>query len=372
MGKVERSVSQLEPTTNPANPSEAPAPPQEPPAPRKRSLLRRLLRWGGIALLVLVLIGVTFWSILAIDLSDLSIRPPRHVAAALYGVAALAAILFIRPRKFGALAVALMFAGTLIWFFSLKATNDREWTPDVAHAPTIEIVGDRMTVHNLRNFDYRSETDFTPRWEDRTYDLSQLRGIDVMLVYWGSPAIAHGMVAFDFGNDNYLDVSIETRKEKHESYSAIEGFFRQYELIYIFADERDVVRLRTNFRKEDVYLYHTIVKPTGARKILMAYVDQANSLAARPQFYNALTSNCVSNIVYNARAANPGARLTWDTILSGYAARQMYRHGRIDRSLPFEELQKRSHVNDAAQRAGDAPDFSRLIRVGLPVPPPQN
>jgi hypothetical protein len=292
------------------------------------------------------------------------------VPAAIYAIAALAAVIFIRPRKLGVLALVLMFVGTVIWFDSLKALNDRNWSPDVARVPSIDIDGDRMVVHNVRNIDYRSETDYTPRWEDRTYDLSKLRGIDVMLVYWGSPAIAHGMVAFDFGDDNYLDVSIETRKEKHETYSALEGFFRQYELIYIFADERDVVKLRTNFRHEDVYLYHTNVKPENARKILMAYVEQANSLAREPQFYNALTSNCVSNIVYNARAANPKARLTWETILSGYAARQMYEHGRLDTRLPFGELEKRSHVNDAAIAAGDASDFSRLIRVGLPVPEP--
>ena len=140
---------------------------------------------------------------------------------------------------------ALLFLAVLVWFFSLKPSNDRDWMPDVAKVAWVQVDGDRLTVHNIRNFEYRSETDFTPRWEDRTYDLSRLRSFDFMLVYWGSPSIAHAMVSFGFDDGQYLAVSIETRKEKPKSYSTVQGFFRQYELIFIFADERDVIGLRT-------------------------------------------------------------------------------------------------------------------------------
>jgi hypothetical protein len=359
----------IEPT--PPAPGNAAAP-ADVEAPRKRPLVSRVARYALTGLLALVILGMALWATLAIDLADLSVRSPRHIRAALFCLATIAALTFIRPRKYVLLVFLLLFAGVLVWFLTLKASNERDWAPDVARAPTIDVAGDRMTVHNLRNFDYRSETDFTPRWEDRTYDLSHLRGADFMLVYWGSKAIAHGMVAFDFDNDDYLCVSIETRKEKHETYSALEGFFRQYELIYIFADERDLVRLRTNFRHEDVYLYRTNIRPEAARAILMEYVRNADALAKQPEFYNALTSNCVTNVVYNTRTVNPSARITWETILSGYAARQAYRNGRLDRRLPFEELEKRCHINDAAIAAGDGTDFSRKIRVGLPVPVPES
>jgi hypothetical protein len=344
-------------------------PPGDVAGPRgKRSVLRRIARYALFGLLAVVILGMALWATLAIDLSDLSIRSPRHIRAGLFCLATIAVFVFVRPRKYGLLAFLILFAGVVIWFFTLKASNVRDWSPDVARVPTIDIDGDRMTMHNVRNFDYRSETDFTPRWEDRTYDLSKLRGADFMLVYWGSKAIAHGMVSFDFGDDNYLCCSIECRKEQHESYSALQGFFRQYELIYIFADERDLVRLRTNFRHEDVYLYRTNIKPAGARGILLEYVRHANELAKQPEFYNALTSNCVTNVVYNTRTVNPKARITWETLLSGYAAQQAYRNGRLDSRLPFEELEKRCHVNDAALAAGDGPDFSRKIRVGVPIP----
>ena len=308
------------------------------------------------------------WATLAIYYSNLSGGSPRTITAILFLVAVIASIIWIRPKKYRLAAIAVFIVAVLIWFFSISASNDRDWLPDVAKVPQIEVNQDQLTVHNVRNFEYRSETDFTPRWEDRTYRLSDLRSVDLMLVYWGSKSIAHGMVSFGFADGQYLCTSIETRKERSEEYSAIQGFFRQYELIYIFADERDLVRLRTNFRNEDVYLYRTNVPPDKARALLISYVDQANDLARTPQFYNALTSNCVTNIVHNAQVVNPKARISWEILLSGYAARVAYRNGRLDTSMPFEELEARSHINHVARAAPDGPDFSRIIRAGLPVP----
>ncbi|MBC8105169.1 MAG: DUF4105 domain-containing protein, partial [Anaerolineae bacterium] len=222
----------------------------------------------------------------------------------------------------------------------------------------------------VRNFDWRSETDYTPRWEDRTYDLSKLRSADLMLVYWGSPAIAHAMVSFEFDGDQHLAVSIETRKEKTESYSAVQGFFRQYEILYVFADERDIVRVRTHFRNEDVYLYHTNITPDHAKALFMTYARHANRLAETPDWYNAFTSNCATNVVANLRESNPSsiARVNWEILLSGYAGRKAYRNGRLYTGMPFEELQARSHVNAIAHTADNDPNFARAIRVGLPRP----
>jgi hypothetical protein len=353
-----------------------------------RGPLRRWLGWIVTALgklaLVFVLLGMSGWAALAVYYSDLSggasPRTTRASAVAVAFVAATIATVVGRRKKYGLAAFCVLFVAVLGWFLSLKPSNDRDWIPDVARAPFAEIDGDRITVRNIRDFDYRSETDFTPNWVDRTYDLSRLRSGDLMLCYWGSEAIAHAMVSFIFDpppdspqkDPQYLAVSIETRKEKGETYSAVQGFFRQYELVYVFADERDVIRVRTNYRHEDVYLYHTTVRPEKGRALLMSYVRRANSLAKEPEFYNALTSNCVTNVVVSAREIDPRATMGWEHILSGYAARRAYRNGRLDTSLPFEQLRAISRVNDAAVRSDRDPNFSSVIRRGLPVPAPRD
>jgi hypothetical protein len=344
------------------------------PNPRRRRPLRTLLRWIAILLLALLIIGTTAWAALALYYADT--RPGaggRPILAIAFLLAAAALTIFVRPRRWGLAGFAALFALVLVWFlFLLKPSNDRQWLDEVARTPQAIIDGDRLTVRNVRNFDYRSEDDFTPRWEDRTYDLARLRTADFMLVYWGSKTIAHAIVSFEFarpGKDNdYLAISIETRKEKGESYSAVQGFFRQYELIYVFADERDVVRLRTNYRNEDVYLYRTKITPDHARELLLSYARHADSLHEKPQFYNALTSNCLTNVLDLANEQRgPGAQgLSWEIIFSGYAARRMYRNGHLDTSLPFEQLEARSRVNDAAHTADRSPHFSTIIRAGLP------
>ncbi|MCE9620577.1 MAG: DUF4105 domain-containing protein [Planctomycetes bacterium] len=316
----------------------------------------------------MLLLGTTGWAVLAVYYTDLAGGSPRAIPAGVYAAAALACVIFIRPRRYGALACFAMFAMAVLWFFSRTPSNNRDWRPETASLPSAEIVGDRVTIHNVRNFDYKTETDFAPRWETRTYDLSKLRTVDAMLVYWGSPAIAHAMVSFGFDGDQYLAVSIEARMQQSESYSTVQGFFRQFELVYIFSDERDVIRLRTNYRHEDVYLYRSTFTPEQARELLLGYLEHANQLAREPQFYNAATSNCATNVLENAKSVNLPAHMSWKILFSGYAAEQMYANHRIDTSLPYEELVARSHVNDAANKADQDPNFSLRIREGLPMP----
>ena len=333
-----------------------------------RSLLRRTLRVLGIALFVAVLTLLNFWAALAIYFTNLNGAPPRLIPTIVFVLAIAAAALFIRPRRYAALVCFMAFILVLAWYFSFKPSNDRDWSPDVDRVASVQIDGNQMKVHNVRNFEYRSETDFTPVWEDRTYDLDRVKTADFTLCYWGSKAIAHGIVSFGFDDGRFLAVSIETRKQKSQSFSTIEGFFREYELIYIISDERDVLRVRTNYRKEDLYMYRTRLNPMEARAVLLSYVETINSLRDHPEFYNALTSNCITDIVPHARAGHPLAHIGWKTLLSGYAARQAYENGNLDDSMPYEQLEARSHINAAAMAANDDPDFSNRIRVGLPVP----
>jgi hypothetical protein len=227
------------------------------------------------------------------------------------------------------------------------------------------IQGNVVTVHNIRNFDYRSETDYTAAYYDRQYDLRKLEGVDLIAVYWMGPAIAHTMVSFAFAGGDHLAISIETRKEKGEGYSTLKGFFRHYELVYVVADERDVIRLRTNYRRdppEQVYVYRLQGPIENARRLFMSYMNQINSLKARPEFYNTLTTNCTTNIWLHTRT-NPGhPPLSWKILASGYVPQYLYETGRLDTSVPFAELERRAHVNARAQAADGALDFSRRIR----------
>jgi hypothetical protein len=231
-----------------------------------------------------------------------------------------------------------------------------------------EINGDEFTFHNVRNCDYRTDTDYTPRWETRTVRLSQITGIDLAIDYWGSPWIAHPIVSFQFADTPPLCFSIEIRKTVGQSYSTIGGLYRQYTLIYVVADERDVIRLRTNYRHEDIYLYHTTVPPDRARERFLEYVHSLNALQANPRWYNAITANCTTSI----RTQHPTKeRVPWDwrILLNGKADEMMYAHGAfVTGGLSFAELKAHSLINARAKAADASPDFSELIRVGLPTP----
>jgi hypothetical protein len=336
------------------------------PALHRRPVIPRILRWLGLALAWLILAGLIAWSIAALSI-DLPVPWLRLPAAIMFGIAMLAALILVRGPGRKMVACLIGFAAVLAWWLSIAPSNDRNWQADVDRTAWADIADDRVTIHNLRNFDYRTETDYTPRWATRTYDLSQIRGADLFITYWGSPWIAHPIVSFEFGDGNHVAFSIETRKEVGEEYSAFKGFFRQYELIYIIADERDVIRLRTNYRVgEEVYLYRTTATADSARSIFLDYLRSANQLHAQPAFYNALTSNCTTNIRIHTHAA-AGDKITpwnWRLLLNGKADAFAYAHGRFVGDVPFPALREQAHINDAARAADRAPDFSARIRRG--------
>ena len=261
--------------------------------------------------------------------------------------------------------LVLLFSLLLWQWLALEPSNNRDWQRDVAVLPYATINGDQITVYNIRNFDYRSETDFTPAYYDRTFDLRQLDSVDVVASYWMGPHIAHILLSFGFGSKDFLAVSIETRKESRENYSSVQGFFRQYELHYVVADERDVLRVRTNYRRdppEDVYVYRLHGPPEKARRLFLGYISKINALKERPEFYNTLTTNCTTNIWMHSRV-NPGhLPLSWKILASGHVPEYLYETGKLDTSVPFAELKRRSHINARAQAADKATDFSERIR----------
>ena len=333
-----------------------------------RAGAKRPLAWIGRLLLGLGCAVVLGWMALAIYF-DLAPGGPTWIRAGLallIPVGALVALLLVRRRRWVVAGIAVVFAVALVTWLAIPPSHARDWQPDVATLPFAEIRGDRMIVHNVRNADYRSETDYTVRLEDRDLDLSRIRSLDLFLIYWGSPLIAHTIMSWGFDDGQKLAVSIETRKEKGESYSALRGFFRQYELFYVVADERDVVRLRTNYRSEDVYVYRLDVPPADARLLLLKYFRAINGLREQAQWYNALTENCTTAIRRIAGSDTRRSWWSWKLFLNGHLDELAYDIGAIDRSLPFPVLKAKSRVNDRAKTAGADPQFSARIREGLP------
>jgi hypothetical protein len=236
----------------------------------------------------------------------------------------------------------------------------------VALLPWADIRGSSVTIHNIRNCDYRSETDYTVRHYDRTFDLAGLKSLDLTLIHWGSPYIAHTMLSFGFEGGGFVCFSVETRKEVGEGYSTIKGFFRQYELTYVVADERDLIGLRTNYRGEQVYLYRLNASADLIRNIFLDYLLEVNSLKDHPEWYNALTGNCTTSIRINKAPYNPDARFDWRIILNGSIDEMLYGRRAIDTTLPFPELKELSLINGRAKNQDKSPNFSQLIRTGLP------
>ena len=329
-----------------------------------------VLKYAGVLICAAVVIFMTAWGALAIWYSNLLESYVRAGLAGLYVLAPLLAFAFLHRRRWTLAVFLVVFAGIVAWWLTIPASNHRTWQADVALLPYATVKGEQVTIYNIRNLIYRTETDFDVRYYDKTFDLGRLQSVDLIAVYWMGDAIAHVMISFGFQEQDFVTFSIETRKELWEEYSTLKGFFKQYELIFIVGDERDLIRVRTDYRKppEDVYLYRTRMTPENARMFFMEYIHQINSMKENPEWYNTLTTNCTTDVVRLIRAYGGQARYNWKVLLSGYAPQYAYELGALDTHLAFDELRKRSYINPQASALGDDPDFSRKLRQGLPRP----
>ena len=324
-------------------------------------------------LLILVLalvVGISaLWGALALwyqlHLADVV----RYGLIAIFLCLALLALagLFRRGRRRLVLGYCLAFAALMLWWATITPKRDGDWSPEVARAVTGTVAGDVLTLNGVRNFTWRTTTDFTPVWEDRRYDLSTIATADMYVVYWAGPVIAHTIVSFGFADGRHIAFSIEIRKENGVDYSSIAGFFKRYELVFIAAEERDLMLLRKAFN-EDVRLYRLRLDPAAARAFLLEYVDRANDLAAHPRFYDTLTTNCTTTIFQMARALRATLPLDWRIVLNGYLPAYLYRVAAVDTSIPLDDLIARAKVSDRIEPGLDEVAFGQRLREGVPIP----
>ena len=254
----------------------------------------------------------------------------------------------------------------LVWWLRIEPANGREWADDVAQMTTGEVQGDRVVVHNVRNFDWHTPAEYAQRWETRTYDLGRLSCVDMVLSYWTVQAIAHVLISFGFDDGQHIVFSVEIRREKNESFSAIGGFFKKFELSIIACDERDVIRVRTNVRGEDDYLYRIRMPVPSMRSLFLSYIDEANKLARTPRFYNTITVNCTTLVYQMMKRIIGHLPLDIRLLLSGYLPGYVYKVGGLDSRYCLPELRALGRITERARRSGRRDSFSADIREGIP------
>ncbi len=332
--------------------------------------MRRVARIVSRLILALLIAITTAWASLALWYRFPGQELIRGLAGSLFILTGASTIvaLFTYLRRPALVCFVVAFGAVLVWWTTIKPADHADWAPDVALQVTGMLDGDMLTLTNVRNFEWRSDSDFTARWTSRRYDLTKLRTLDMFLSYWAGPEVAHTIMSFGFEGGDYLAWSIEVRRLKGGEYSPIADLFKSDTLVIIAADERDIVRVRTNIRHEDVQLYRLKVSPQKARLLLLEYVADANGLLQSPRFYNSITTNCTTTIVKMMRVIGDTMPFNWRLIVNGYLPDYAYQHGVLDTKTPLSELKTLAHIDKRAGQADNSPDFSRLIRVGVPSP----
>lgn len=323
-----------------------------------------------VGLVVLLLFTLTAWASLALWYRLPMPETARLVFASafgLLGLATIAAQLGRRPAR--AVAVyAFAFTAVVMWWLTIKPPADGNWSPDVARQVTGEIAGDVLTLTNVREFEWRGEDDKSEIWTTRSYDLNTVQTVDLFLSYWAGPEMAHFIVSFGFADGEYLAWSVEVRRQVGGGFSAVADFFKTNTLVIIAAEERDVVGVRSNIRGEDVQMFRLNTSPLVARDLIEEFVQDANALAKKPEFFNSLTTNCTTTVLRMVRAIQVNVPFDWRLIVNGYLPDFAYDRGALDTSVPMSELRALGQIEERAIAAGLTDEYSEAIRVGVPTP----
>lgn len=323
-----------------------------------RSQIFCRLRHAGFVLLVALACA---WAAAALSLQLAGMVEWLGLAALALAGGVVMALRFRQPGRAWAVFVisALAVAG---WYLTLQPRQDRNWAPDVAHGVSARLEGSIATLENVRNFAWSSADAAVPRWETRRYDLDQLQTVDMITSTWGDPDIAHLIVSFGFADGQRVAFSVEIRKELGESFSNIGGFFRQFELALIAADENDIVRLRTNLRGEDVHLFPVKLNAEQRRALFLSYVNFGNRLAAKPEFYNTVTANCASTVYTLVKVIKPDMPLDSRLLFSGQLPEYIDELGGLQGDAPMADRRALAAISARAKAATAGEDFSAVIR----------
>ncbi len=321
-------------------------------------------------LAVLLILGFVIWGVGATYYEFPGGNTARVAAPTLFGLLGLLAALgvFLKWLRPALALFAVATLGLMIWWSTIRPSNDREFAPEVSRLMTGRFDGDKVTITNVRDFEWRSSTDFTPRWQDETFDLGTVRTIDLLMVHWMGPVIAHPIVSFGFEDGRKLAFSIEIRRRKYQEFSAVAGFFRQFEVIVVGADERDMMGLRHN-NNETVLLFRLRARPEQARALLTEYLTHANALAVTPQFYNTLTANCTTEIFLLLRRLTNRFPFDWRILLNGFLPEYLYDNNVLNRAFTMDELRRLGDVSGRYRPGVDSIAFSALLRDGVPPAP---
>ncbi len=325
---------------------------------------------GRLFVAVVALAPAGAWSALALWFRAPAPEWARLLLAAAVASLALGAAfhLLLRKRWRPLVFFGAAFLGVVVWWSTIAPPASANFAPDVSRQTTGKIDGDLLTLTDIRDFDWRSDSDFTERWTTRTYDLDKLRTLDLFLSYWAGPSMAHVIVSFGFEGGEHVAWSVEVKRLKGGEFSPLADLFKTDPLAIVAATERDVVRVRSNVRGEDVQLYRLDVYPQTMRALLLQYVQDANALAAKPQFYNSLTTNCTTTVAGLVKAMGKPVPLDWRLIVNGYLPDYLYENDMLTKRVPLAEVKSLSHIAARATAADQAPDFSRAIRAGVPGP----
>ncbi len=265
-------------------------------------------------------------------------------------------------RALISLAVAAATVIGAVVLFRRPARN-RNWAQDQIVLARAELTPPLVTIRDVRNFEYETEDRYAPAYYDKTYDLRELDSAWFFVEPFGKGGAAHTFVSFGFADRDFVSISVEIRKEKGESFSPLKGLMREYELMYVVGDERDLVKLRTNFRKDQVHLYRIRTTQERVQKMFLSMLRRANQLGEQPEFYNTLTNTCTTNLVRHVNEITP-RRVPYglSVLLPANSDQLAYELGLIDTTAPFAELRRRANINQLAARYADDPEFSRRIR----------
>jgi len=317
----------------------------------------------------LILLSLSLWGVAVLYYQGSSSDISKIIiifSFSLISIITLISLFFNRWRWKIVSLYSIIFVSLLVWYINITPSNNRAWQKDVLRLSYATQNNNLITVHNIRNFTYSSETEYKVAYYDKTFDLDKLVGVDIIAVYWMGPSVAHIFLTFSFEKGKHLAISIETRKEVDESYSPLAGFFRKYELYYLVADEKDVIRLRTNYRHnpiEDVYIYPVYGTKKEAKELFLVYIEKINRLKKHPEFYNTLTTNCTTAIWKSTHTQFKNLSFSWKILLSGYFPEYLYENGRLRTDgFSFLELQKKAYANEKAKKVVEMENFSKAIR----------